>query len=193
MAYVKWAFWIAVWVIVAAFFHYTLPQHDIVRVTDTYEKRIDFGENSIFWAGPDVGTDTTAANRDVFFIQTRMANDQVMVYRNEDTGWGWPPYFKFNTANVQARASDLISKSSAENAQWVAIRHYGWRNEFLSIYPNAVAVWPVDGPDARIIPWFNIVVLVLLAAGWWAIRVRWNRFWEKRREPEGGEWSEGKV
>ncbi|MBA83638.1 DUF1523 family protein [Thalassobius sp. S69A] len=181
MAYVKWAFWIAVWVIVAAFFHYTLPQHDIVRVTDTYEKRIDFGENSIFWAGPDVGTDTTAANRDVFFIQTRMANDQVMVYRNEDTGWGWPPYFKFDTSNLQAEAADL--KSSADNPQWVAIKHYGWRNEFMTIFPNAVGVKPVAGPDVTIIPWLNIIILTVFFAFVWAVWVRWKRFRDKRITP----------
>ena len=193
MVYLKWGWRIVFWTAVLAFLHYTLPQHDIVRITDTYEKRVNPGENTLFWSNANTGENVSATERDVFFIQTFRANGRPMIYRNEDTGWGWSPYFKFNTANVQARASDLISKSSAENAQWVAIRHYGWRNEFLSIYPNAVAVWPVDGPDARIIPWFNIVVLVLLAAGWWAIRVRWNRFWEKRREPEGGEWSEGKV
>ena len=193
MVYLKWGWRIVFWTAVLAFLHYTLPQHDIVRITDTYEKRVNPGENTLFWSNANTGENVSATERDVFFIQTFRANGRPMIYRNEDTGWGWPPYFKFNTANVQARASDLISKSSAENAQWVAIRHYGWRNEFLSIFPNAVAVWPVDGPDARIIPWFNIVVLVLLAAGWWAIRVRWNRFWEKRREPEGGEWSEGKV
>ena len=107
MAYVKWFFIIVFWVLVAAFFHYTLPQKDIVRITDTYEKRIDFGENSIFWATADVGNDAATGNRDVFFIQTRRANDSVMVYRNEDTGWGWPPYFKFDTSNLQAEAADL--------------------------------------------------------------------------------------
>jgi len=31
-----------VWLIIAGFLHYTLPQVDIVRITDTYEKRIGF-------------------------------------------------------------------------------------------------------------------------------------------------------
>ena len=79
MVYLKWAFWIVVWVLIAACFHYTLPQHDIARITDTYEKRIDFGENSIFWASPDVGNDTGAVNRDVFFIQAVRTNGRVMV------------------------------------------------------------------------------------------------------------------
>ncbi len=34
MVYLKWAFWITFWVLVAVVFHYTLPQNDIVRVTD---------------------------------------------------------------------------------------------------------------------------------------------------------------
>jgi len=104
-----------------------------------------------------------------------------MVYRNEDTGWGWPPYFKFDTANLQAEAGDL--KSTAAAPQWAVLRHYGWRNEYLTIFPNAVEIWPVEGPEVRIIPWFNIVVLTLLTAIFWALRVRWVRFRSKRIDP----------
>lgn len=188
MKYVKWFLIITFWVIVGGFFHYTLPQHDIVRVTDTYEKRIDFGENSIFWAAPDVGNDTTTSNRDVFFIQTRRVGDDVMVYRNEDTGWGWPPYFKFDTSNLQAEAADL--KSGADNPQWVVLKHYGWRNEFLSIFPNAISVRAVDSPDVRIIPWLNIIILVIFFAIVWAIWVRWRRFRQRRIDPVMAEMGE---
>ena len=65
----------------------------------------------------------------------------------------------------------------------MAITHYGWRNEFLSIFPNAVAIKPVAGPDVRLIPWFNIIVLTLLAALVWAIWVRWRRFRQRRIDP----------
>ena len=189
MVYVKWGFWAVFWLVVAAFFHYTLPQTDIVRITDTYEKRIDFGENSIFWSSPDSGNTTGTANRDVFFIQAKRTNDRVMVYRNEDTGWGWPPYFKFDTANLQAEAADL--KSVAADPQWVAVRHYGWRNELLSIYPNAVGVKPVAGPDVRFVPWLNILILTLFAALCWAIWVRWRRFRRARIDPVLEDMSEG--
>ncbi|WP_317055563.1 DUF1523 family protein [Roseovarius rhodophyticola] len=182
MVYVKWVFWVVFWLFWAAFFHYTLPQTDIARVTDTYEKRIDFGENSIFWASPDVGNDGTLANRDVFFIQTVRANGSTMVYRNEDTGWSWPPYFKFDTSNLQAEAAD--QKSTADAPKWVAIKHYGWRNEFLSIFPNAVGVSPVSGPDApKGVPWVNIIILVLfglVVLGAWRL---WRRFRAKRIDP----------
>lgn len=182
MGYIKWAFWVSFWVLVAGFFHYTLPQNDVARITDTYEKRIDFGENSMFWAAPDVGN-ATATNRDVFFVQAFRVDEKPMVYRNEDTGWGWPPYFKFDSTNLQAEASDLISKKSEEKTQWVVIKHYGWRNEFLSIFPNAVSVRAIDDPNATRIPWLNIFILVVFFAVVWAIWVRWRRFRAAKIDP----------
>ena len=105
-----------------------------------------------------------------------------MVYRNEDTGWSWPPYFKFDTTNLQAEAAD--QKSTADDPKWVAIKHYGWRNEFLSIFPNAVGVSPVAGPDvSKGVPWINIIILVLFAIlvlGIWAM---WRRFRAARIDP----------
>jgi hypothetical protein len=196
MAYVKWTIIVVFWVIVAGFLHYTLPQHDIVRITDTYEKRVDPGDNSLFWAKADVGSDGTMPNRDVFFIQTSTPDGNIIVYRNEDTGWGWPPYFKFDTSNLYAEATDL--KSTAADPRWVSVRHYGWRSEFISIFPNALSVREVEGPDVRIIPWLNILILTGLAALFWAIRVRWKRFQAKRIDPmiesvedridDGGSW-----
>ena len=182
MKIAKWVFWISLWALVAAFFHYTLPQTDIVRITDTYEKRIDFGANSLFWAQADAGADGSMQNRDVFFIQTRRADGDVMVYRNEDTGWGWPPYFKFDTANLQAEAADLRSVSGAP--VYVALKHYGWRNELFSIYPNAVSLRVVDGPNAsKGIPFVSIIVLTLFFALVYAVWVRWRRFRDARVNP----------
>jgi len=180
MRYVKWTFWTLLVLLVFGFFHYTLPQHDVVRITETYEKRIDFGGNSIFWAGPDAGS-SASPNRDVFFFQTIQPNGRPMVYRNEDTGWGWPPYFKFNTANLQTEAADL--KSVKDNPQWVMITHYGWRNELISIYPNAVAVRAVAAPDTRVIPWVNIVILSALAIVMFVLWRKWRRFRARRIDP----------
>lgn len=180
MKYVRWTLIVLFWTLVAAFLHYTLPQHDVARITDTYETRVNPGENRWFWAQADTGDDPLAP-RDVFFVQSRRASGSIMVYRNEDTGWGWPPYFKFDTANLQAEAADL--KSTSEAPKWAVIKHYGWRNEFISIYPNAISIRPVDSPDVTIIPWMNIVILVTLAAVFWALRVRWRRFWANRVDP----------
>lgn len=182
MTYFKWAFWVTFWVLLGMFLHYTLPQYDVVRIVSTDVRRVDFGENSIFWAQQDAGQEGAATvNRDVRFIEAFYPNGKPMVYRNEDTGWGWPPYFKLDSSNLQAEATDLVSTKDAP--KWVSLRHYGWRNEFLSIYPNAVSVREVEGPDHRVINWFNIGILTLLAALFWAIRVRWIRFRERRIDP----------
>jgi hypothetical protein len=181
VGYIKWTIILTFWVLFASFLHYTLPQHDVARITDTEVRRIDPGENRWFWASADVGSDGSLPNRDVFFISGVLDDGDVMVYRNEDTGWGWPPYFKFDTSNLQAEAADL--RSTSADPQWVVIKHYGWRNEFLTIFPNAISVRPVDGPEVRIIPWINIIILTLLAAFLWGIYVRWRRFRMARIDP----------
>lgn len=183
MVYVKWAFILIFWGLVGAMLHYTLPQHDVVRIVDTEVRRVDFGENSLFWAQQDAGQEGAASvNRDVRFIKTVQAsNGRVMDYRNEDTGWGWPPYFKINSSNLQTEAQDLVS--TVENPKWVVVRHYGWRNEFMSIFPNAVRVRQVDGPDHSGINWFNIIFLTVFFAIVYAIWVRWRRFRKARIDP----------
>ena len=181
MRYVKWVLWIFLILVTFGFFHYTLPQHDIVRITNTEVRRVDFGRNSIFWASPDIGTDGTAVNRDVRFIEGFYENGKPMVFRNEDTGFGWPPYFKLDSSNLQAKARDLVSSNEAP--KWVSVTHYGWRNELISIYPNAVRVKLVDGPDVRIIPWANIVILLVLAVLALLARRAWKRFWARRVDP----------
>jgi len=183
MRYVKWVFWIAVILLVGGFLHYTLPKRDIVYVTGVEIKLEQFGENSIFWASPDTGASAAGGvvERDVRFIDTVQRNGKVKVYRNEDTGWGWPPYFKLDSSNLQAEARNLVSNQ--DNPRWAVIRYYGWRIPALTIFPNAVTIKATDTPDKTLIPWLNIVVLTVLFAIFWAIRVRWLRFWRNRIDP----------
>jgi hypothetical protein len=182
MVYVKWVFWITFWLLFGSVLHYTLPQHDVVRVVATDVRRVDFGENSLFWAQQDTGQEAAAAaNRDVRFVETFYPSGKPMVFRNEDTGWGWPPYFKLDSSNLQAELTDFVSTKEAP--QWVLLRHYGWRNEFFTIFPNAVAVKPVEGPDHKVTNWFNIAFLTMLAAIVWAAWVRLRRFRQRRIDP----------
>ena len=172
--------------------HYTLPQHDVVRVVNTYQERQDLGDwTRIFWSNPD-DQSGTLVNRDVQFIQTVRKKtwlfgfiprdaEGVMVYRNEDTGWRWPPYFKFDTASLQTEADDL--RSTPENPKWAVITRYGWRIELLSAFPNAVAIKPVDGPRPTIIPWFNIIFFVVLISLVLFIRAMWLQFRERTIDP----------
>lgn len=182
MRYIKIGFWLVFWTVVLGFLHYTLPQKDIVRVTGVEIIRTDFtNSNRIFYAQADHGNDNTLMSRDLRLINTVRANGREMVYRNEDTGFGWPPYFKLDSANLQAQAQDAVSNRA--NPEWYALTHYGWRSEFLTIYPNGISLRPVEGPDVRLIPWFNIVFLTLLAAFFWAVWVRWRRFRQARIDP----------
>ncbi|MBY5969937.1 DUF1523 family protein [Halomonas denitrificans] len=163
MTYIKWGFWLVVWLGFGTVMEYSLPQYDVVRIVDTFEKRQDINDwTRIFWSDPDDLT-TTLNNRDVQFIQAVFPDGKAMVYRNEDTGWSWPPYFKFDTANLYTEASDLVS--TRENPQWVSIMHYGWRNQFFSIFPNAVDIEPVDGPDDQPFNWVTYSFFTFFAIG----------------------------
>ncbi|MFQ1699216.1 DUF1523 family protein [Loktanella agnita] len=176
----------------ATILHYGLPQHDVVRVVNTYQERQDLNDwTRIFWASPDDQSETLI-NRDVQFIQTvkkrtfllgfipRDATEP-MVYRNEDTGFSWPFYFKFDTANLQTEADDL--RSTVENPKWAVLTHYGWRNPYFSAFPNAIAIRPVDGPNVTVIPWFNIFFFITLAVLLLFVRAMWRQFRERTIDP----------
>lgn len=174
-------FWLVVIAVIGSFLHYTLPDRDIVRITNTYNRITTVGENGFFYATPDVGTGESSTQRDIRFIEAVRPNGKVIVYRNEDTGWVWPPYFKYDSSNLQAEATDL--KSTAQAPQWVAVTNYGWRLTWLSIYPNAVKVKPVSGPDVTLVPWVNIVVLLALAVILFLLWRMWQQFVERTIDP----------
>lgn len=169
MKFIKRLLILIIVVLAGAALHYNLPQRDIVQIVGTDVKRIDIKKGAFGWGRPDAGTDQFDT-RDVRFINAVRANGKASVYRNEDTDWGWPPYFKFDTGNLTAEAQ----KISKEDETWVAVRHYGWRIPLWSIYPNAVSVKRVDGPDTKLIPIFNIVFLSVLALILFSI-FRWVR------------------
>ena len=182
MRKVKWAIWGIVALIVAAFFDYTLPQHDVVRITEAYNRVTTVSwANKYFYASPDTGTAEGKDSRDIRFINAAFADGKVMVYRNEDTGWIWPPYFKYDSSNLQAVATNL--KSSDGAPKWVMVTHYGWRWAMLSIYPNAVRITEVSGPDVTYFPWLNVIILALLAFLVFMARRMWLQFWERMVDP----------
>ncbi|MES2542720.1 MAG: DUF1523 family protein [Pseudomonadota bacterium] len=181
---IKWGLAVLAVVIVGLFLHYTLPQRDVVQIINTYNKNTPIGGNWMFYSIEDTGTgvETTATIRDIRFIDAVFPDGQhVMVYRNEDTGWFWPPYFKWDSSTLQAEAQNL--KSEKANPQWVAITHYGWRLPIFSIFPNAVNITPVEGPDVTLIPWVNIILLVVLLFVAVMIRKMWLQFRERMVDP----------
>ena len=107
MRWLRISLYLVLAALLAAVLHYNLPQRDVVRITRTESVREDFTSiNRWFYADNEDGT-TASGNRDIRFINTVRADGRVMIYRNEDTGFGWPPYFKFDTADLQGEATDL--------------------------------------------------------------------------------------
>ncbi len=151
---VRWLLRLLPLILLAAVLHFYLPGHDVVRIVGTEVNRVDRSAK----ADPSqVGVVT----RDVRFVNAVRASGKPAVFRNEDTGWGFPWYFKFDSGNLQAIAQDMISTKA--EPRWAEVTHYGWRIEMLSMFPNAVEVEPTEDPEAAIVPWFNIVFLTLLA------------------------------
>lgn len=181
---IKWVLLSVMALFVALFLNYVLPHHNTVRVTNVYNRMVPVGSgfSSIFYASPDSGSSaSTTGDRDIMFIATVRPNGKELVYRNEDTGLIWPPYFKFDTSNLQAQASNVASTEAAP--KWVSITSYGWRIPLFSAFPNAVRIVPVDGPDATVFPWVNIVILVILLLIVLLIRAMWRQFRERSIDP----------
>lgn len=156
MAYVKWIILALVAIVVGGLLHFYLPSQDVVRVVRTETVRVDE-------AVTDAQGNEVRRTRDQNRIYTFTANGDERVYRNEDTDWSFPWYFKFDTANLAASAEDAVSTKDAPN--WYIMRHYGWRIPMLSMFPNAVSIRPADGPDQSLFPWFNLVFLSCLTIG----------------------------
>ena len=115
--------------------------------------------------------------RDVRFINGVTPSGKPAVYRNEDTRWSFPWYFKFNSGNLQAIAQDLASNQ--DEPQWVVIKHYGWRFEIMDAFPNVVEMDPVEGPDVTVIPWLSIFLVVLIIVAGYYAWVLWRNFLER--------------
>jgi hypothetical protein len=149
----KTAFGVAAFLLVAAVLHYSLPSRDVVRIVGTDVVRKDVQRR-------DAQGNPVTATHDVRFIYAKWPGGGDRVYSNEDTGWGWPPYFKFDTADLAGDATDLVSSADAPN--WVVVRHYGWRIPVLSMFPNALSIRQASGPDESLLPWFNVLFITLL-------------------------------
>jgi hypothetical protein len=155
---VKYALLALVLLLLVLFFHYNLPRTEVVQITGTDIKRMTEGKTK----KTDSDTATTSQTqatvvRDVRLINTVTREDRIMVFRNEDTGWGWPPYFKFNSADVQAKAHKFLT---SEQKPWVRVKFYGWRIQMFSKFPNAISLKAVS-KDYKHLPLFNIVLLIL--------------------------------
>lgn len=169
-------------VLVFLFLDYALPSRDTVRITNTYNKLTDLGWNEMFYASADTGTVQNAQGlRDIRFIDAVRPNGKPYVYRNEDTGTIWPPYFKYDSSNLHAVAGDL--RSTAEAPKWVSVTSYGWRISPLTIFPNAISIRPVAGPGDHPLNWPAMLILGVLGLFLLLLWRMWNQFRERSIDP----------
>jgi hypothetical protein len=143
---------------------YSLPSTVKVHVTGTEISRRDV-ENQrgeVF-------------SEDVRYVMAEDLDGGPRMFRNEDTGWGWPPYFKFNTGDIAAQANNFATD---DRDAVVLVKYYGFRIRMLSMFPNIISMREVS-PDHQPIPWATIVVafahLVLLSLGLAFVRSRRER------------------
>ncbi|WBU65273.1 DUF1523 family protein [Paracoccus aerodenitrificans] len=182
MYYIKVTLGVVFGVFVFLFLDYALPSKDTVRITNTYNRLTEVGRNAIFYASDDTGTvENASGQRDIRFIETVRPNDKVFVYRNEDTGLIWPPYFKYDSSNLHAEATNL--RSDSRDPIWVSITSYGWRIPLISIYPNAISVTQVSGPSEAPLNWPAMLILIVLGILLMLLWRMWNQFRQRTIDP----------
>jgi hypothetical protein len=90
---------------------------------------------------------------DVRYVMAEDLDGDAHMFRNQDTGWGWPPFFKFDSGDIAAQANNYAVDAREEV---VLIKYYGFRIHMLSAFPNIVSMKTVPA-DYQAIPWFNII------------------------------------
>ncbi|MCC2638820.1 MAG: hypothetical protein K0Q68_2539 [Moraxellaceae bacterium] len=165
--------------LLAGLLAYVLPQHRMVYVDGTEVRRGDGTRVTTAGAPP-----TLVPGNDVYYLHTsNPERTDIYVFRNEDTGFGLPPYFKMDAAELQGRAQLLARKEN----QLALVTYYGWRIPVLKLFPNAVDIEAWDRTEE---PWpvFNITFLALLTiliGGLYLKLRRWRRARAVRRTQAG--------
>ena len=166
-------------IILFLFFHYNLPRTAVVQISGTDIKRVD---KSVAVEKEEDGADkeqqTTTQTADVRYINSVSRDGKPMVFRNEDTGWGWPPYFKFDSADVTAEAQAFATD---QDKPWVLVKYYGWRFTMFSMFPNVLDLKKVN-KDYSHIPVFNMIFFIILITLVLVLRYKVKRFFAKPKE-----------
>ncbi|MGC2224879.1 MAG: DUF1523 family protein [Methylocella sp.] len=150
----------------AAFLYYFLPRHDVLRIVGTDTRR------------PIGSTKSDVSTHMEFFVNTEdIETQQPRVFHNEDTRWGFPWYFKFNSAELQA-----IAQSLANERGTALITYYGMRIKILSIVPNITNIKRAAPDEVPPFPWFNFGIATIFIAGTAYLLGLWFRGdWKRRR------------
>lgn len=133
--------------------NYAMPSYESTIITGMEVRRMDKDGLISKVNQPD------GAVRDVYFLFAEQPESKkIMVYRNEDTGWGLPLYFKFNSADLQAKA-----QAYANEKQLVEVKYYGWRINWLNEFRNIVSIKQLNEGDSPSNPWFSYILYAFFA------------------------------
>ena len=86
-----------------------------------------------------------------------------MAYRNEYTSWSFQFYFKFNSADVQAKAQGF-----ANSDKNVTVKYYGYRISMLQEFRNVISLkesgtdtsWPVASYVFYFILFISLIIWI---------------------------------
>lgn len=137
---------IGITVMAVSFAAFYLPSTEKVYLTGTEIKRLDSKDGSLL--------------HDVRYLQARKLDGENVVFKNEDTRWGFPFYFKFDAADMSSEAASIVHN---DPDAVVLVTYYGVRSRVLDLYPNAVSIRKVPKEYVHV-PVFNIVFVVVLIA-----------------------------
>jgi hypothetical protein len=158
---IGWTGGLVLLVLYIGFWAYALPGRMKVHITGTEVTRKDV-QNA----------EGQLRTRDVRYIMAEDLDGEAHMFRNQDTGFGWPPVFKFNSGDLAAEAQAYATDHRNEI---VLIKYYGFRIRVLSLFPNALSMETVQA-DYQPVPWetFLLVFLhfVLIVGGWILLRDR---------------------
>ena len=116
---------------------YSVPHYKVGTINGAEVKRVD--------AKTKVKGEDPSRTRDVYYVSLKELDGSPWVMRNEDTGWGLPLYFKFNSADLHS-----IAQGYDDSNTQVAVKYYGWRSNLFSWFPNALSVKEHQGESAPV-------------------------------------------
>lgn len=140
---------------IGLFISYVMPSYDQVYITGMEVKRMD-KDGVISKTNPADGQ-----IRDVYFLFVKDRENKVNVFRNEDTAFSFPFYFKFNSADIQA-----IAQSYTLTQNLVEVKYYGWRISYLSEFGNVLSIRELEDYSDRSLPIFSYIIYALLLTLW---------------------------
>lgn len=130
--------------------NFAMPSYKAVNIVGAEVKRMDKSKA--------IQQDIPEFSKDIYFIYVKDANsDKSRVYKNEDTRWSFPLYFKFNSADIQASAVTFLDQKAL-----VQIKYYGYRINMFDMFPNIISIKKLNDINDLSNPIFSYIFYILI-------------------------------